>query len=179
VGRDIADMMIGRFEDESIGGFFDLPKDEQTLGLLQIKRKPVEDSPSSSANALALRVLQALALITDDSIYQQSLLRGLNILIHQNGQYGLFVNALATVAHYRLHPPLKLEVIGNRNDLRITARDVFYPGKVLHYHIGAAAEVRICVGSRCLSPAKTPFELAEAIKSLVVPSVGCLPVSVT
>jgi uncharacterized protein YyaL (SSP411 family) len=176
VARDIAEMLIGRFEDERLGGFFDLPKANQALALLQFKRKPVEDSPSSSANAVALRVLQALSLITDDPLYEESLMRGLNILIHQHGHFGLFVSALALVAHYQAHLPLKLEVTGPQKELQFASRKVFYPGKVLHYSPGeAVSEVRICVGTRCLPPENSPEALAGQIKTLVPAAIGCMP----
>lgn len=164
VSKDIADMMLGRFEDEQMGGFFDTAKSDSALALLQFKRKPVEDSPSSSPNAIALRVLQTLALITDDSLYQSSLERSLNLLINQNGNYGLFVNALATAAHLYENPPLKLEVTGQSHDLQSAARGVFYPGKVVHYLPEISeAEIRICVGTQCLAPAKNTDAMSERL----------------
>lgn len=175
VAQDLADMMIGRFEDAKSGGFFDLPITNEPLALLRFKRKPVEDSPSSSGNAIALRVLQILTLLTEDPIYEQSLMRGLNLLIRENSHYGLMVSALALVAHERIHPPLKLEVAGSDRELWLCARGIFYPGKILSYrHDDSTPEVRICQGTRCLSPAKAPIALEERVKTLVTPSIGCL-----
>jgi uncharacterized protein YyaL (SSP411 family) len=176
VARDITEMMIGKFEDERLGGFFDLSQTEQPLALLQFKRKPIEDNPSSSANAMALRVLQTLSLITEDSIYEESLARGLNMMVSQNGHYGLFVSALALTALHRTHAPLKLEVAGTDHELQARARGVFYPGKVLSYlPREAASEIRVCVGTQCLAPAKTADALGDCVRTLVPTSAGCTP----
>lgn len=167
VAKDIADLMLKRFEDASLGGFYDVSQDDSAMGLLKFKRKPAEDNPSSSANAVALHVLEALYALTEDERYRHSLERGLNTLIHLNGNYGLFVSALAVVANDYLHPPLKLDVLGPDHALKQAARQVFYPSKVITYQPSAErAEVRVCVGTRCLPPVTDRANLEKTLAEL-------------
>jgi uncharacterized protein len=171
VARDIGELILTRFEDIRLGGFYDTAQTDQALGLLKFKRKPVEDSPSSSANAVALQVLGALYHLTGEDRYRISLEKGLNLLIYLNGNYGLFVSALGIAADRYLHPPLKLEVVGTGHTpghpLTHAARHVFYPGKMIAYHPNEThAEVRICVGTRCLAPIADAGRLEQEVYML-------------
>lgn len=171
VCRDIADMLVAKFEDTQLGGFYDTPKSEQAIGLLKVRRKPVEDNPSSSANAVALQVLNALYYLTPDPAqearYRRSVERGLNLLIHQHGHYGMYVSALGLAALFYQRPPLKLEVLGASHDLQMAARQTFFPGKILSWNPSEPAnEIRVCAGMQCLTPVTTPEALQEQLKSL-------------
>lgn len=172
VAKDIADLTLAGFEDTGLGGFYDVSQDESAMGLLKFKRKPVEDSPGSSPNAVMLQVLSALYALTEDERYRHSLEKGLNTLIHLNGNAGLYVSALAVAADRYLNPPLKLEVSGVDHVLKHAARAAFYPSKVLAYQAQVEkteadkAEVRICVGTRCLPPVNSVTGLDETLKSL-------------
>jgi uncharacterized protein YyaL (SSP411 family) len=167
VSRELADLMLRDFEDARLGGFNDTSGSDNALGLLNFKRKPVEDSPSSSANAVALLVLEGLYAITEEPRYSKSLERGLNLLIHLHGNYGLFVSALALAALFYMEPPLKLEITGTAHELKAAARLVFFPGKLITYAPEAPqAEVRVCVGTRCVAPARNPDDLTAQIRTL-------------
>lgn len=180
VAQDITDMMLARFEDTKQGGFFDLPHTESQMGLLQFKRKPVEDSPNSSANAIALRVLHILLQMTDETIYEASLTRGLNTLIAQFSHYNLIVSALAMVAHLYNHPSLQLDVAGQNHELRQVARGVFAPGKIVKYNNQIKqAEIRICIGTHCVAPADTVKSVEERLYSLIPHQTNALLVQKT
>lgn len=172
VSREIADLILAGFEDTRLGGFYDVKQAENMLGLLNFKRKPVEDSPSSSGNAVALMVLNALCYITEDVRYRASLERGLNYLIHAHGNnYGLFVSALATIAMFYVDPPLKLEVVGDAHELKAAARHIFFPGKLVTYKPGEPhAEVLVCAGMQCLAPVREVEELHEQVQTLCAPA---------
>lgn len=173
VARDMADLILARFEDTELGGFYDVSQDESAMGLLKFKRKPVEDSPGSSANAITLQVLVALYALTDEERYRHSLEKGLNTLIHLNGNYGLFVSALAVAANNYLHPPLKLEVAGSDHALKHAARTTFFPSKVMAYQPQAdRAEAKICIGTRCLTPVTHAADLDNALKALTPATSG-------
>lgn len=168
--QDIAHLAQRNFEDQELGGFFDAQSTENALGLLKLKRKPVDDSPSSSPTAILLRVLNALYLLTENTDYRTSVDKGLNLSIHQNGQYGLFVSALATAAHHVVNPPLKLDVPKDAEELIEAARDVFFPGKLLSYRESdGSSEARICVGMQCLAPVTTAKELHQQVQLLCGP----------
>lgn len=165
--QDLADLILQNLEDSNLGAFFDLVVKEDSLGLLKARRKPVEDNPSSSANAIALQVLNALYALTGDDQYKQAFEKGLNLLIHLKGNYGMYVSALGVAARDYLHPPLKLEVTGNNAELQAESRRIFYPGKLLSYQPQEAqAEVRICMGTRCLAPVQDAKALQARIQDL-------------
>jgi hypothetical protein len=171
VTQDLANLILQRFEDPTLGGFYDTPKNDQAIGVLKFKRKPVEDNPSSSANAIALQVLLALDHLTNEEHYRISLEKGLNNLIHLHGNYGLFVSALAIAAQRYLYSPLKLEVVGNRHEFKQAARHAFYPGKLVTYQPDASQqEVRVCVGTHCLAPVTQVDELNQQLATLHVAS---------
>ena len=167
VAQDIADLILSQFEDRRLGGFYDLPQIEGGMGLLKVKRKPVDDNPSSSPNAIALQVLDALQALTHREDYQVSLEKGLNLLIHTNGHYGMYVSALAIAAQCYAHPPLKLEVTGSDHALKHAAREHYAPGKLVTYQPEATvAEIRPCLGTRCLPPVSNPAPLSERLSEL-------------
>lgn len=165
--KGIADLMLAHFEDARQGGFFDTRQGEGALALLKVKRKPSEDSPSSSPNGVALQVLNALYYLTEDDRYRESVERGLLYLINQNGQYGLFCSALSIAGDQYAHPPLKIELAGDVPELFDAARASFHPGRLLAFKPqDTANEARICVGPRCLSPVKSVIQLQEQIAQL-------------
>lgn len=172
VAQDIGELLLSRFEDQRLGAFYDTADSEDALGLLQFKRKPAEDNPNASPNAIALQLLLSLYHLTDDARYLKSFEKGLNLLIHLNGNYGLYVSALALNALLYLNPPLKLEVAGDNHALKAAARHVFFPGKLLSYKPEElpAEEVRICVGTQCLAPVRDAASLAEQVKTLCSPA---------
>lgn len=173
VATGITDLTLAHFEDKNLGGFFDVVVKENALGLLKARRKPVEDNPSSSANAVALQVLGALSTVTDDEKYQVPFEKGLNLLIHLKGHFGMYVSALAVAAENYLNPPLKLEVLGADDALREAARHLFYPGKLVSYQPEATqSEVRVCVGYQCLPPVRDAKSLQREIDNLTAPATG-------
>ena len=165
--RAIADLIVAHFEDGEEGAFFDTRRNESGLGLLKIRRKPVDDGPSSSANAIALQVLLELDVVSDTQTYRQSIERALVFLVNHHGHYGLYVSALAIAADRFTRPPLKIEIAGDVPDLAREARLAFYPGKVLTYHPEVSAnEARVCVGFQCFAPAKTPDDLRQRFEQV-------------
>lgn len=167
VAQDLVEMVQQRFEDQRLGGFYDVSQAEPVMSMLQVKRKPVEDNSSSSANAIVLQVLGSLYAITNREAYRDSWEKGLNLLINTNGHYGLYVSALAVAAIFYANPPLKLEVTGNDYDLKQAARYLYSPGKVVTYQPEAVvSEIRPCSGNRCLSPIKDAANLSALLSEM-------------
>ncbi len=169
--RNIADRMLLLFEDTQSGAFFDTPPSNSRLTVLQMKRKPAEDNPSSSANAVALQVLQRLSVMLNEIRYQESFERGLNLLIHLNGNYGLFVSALGVVAQQYLYPPVKIELFAPDEGLIAASQHAFWPGKMLSYldkghDTEEMSEVHICQGTRCFPPVFNEAELLETLATI-------------
>jgi uncharacterized protein len=181
---ETAEILLSRvfleFEDVEGGGFYDIglspdSSASQPLGLLQFRRKPIEDNPSSSPNATLVQALLLAFQLSGKSVYQEKAKNALYSLVSQHSSYGLYVAALGVSAHRYRFPPLKIECIGNAADpqllaLEKAARSVFYPGKIMGYgqedNAFPAPEARVCLGTRCLPPVYTPEELIKTLSQL-------------
>jgi len=159
------DIACDRFEDKKFGGFWDIEEpDETTLALLRFRRKPTDDSPSSSANGIMAQNLVALTYLSDDpEKYSQKADKLFNSFGQVFERRGLFSSALLIALFEHRNPPLKLEVCGNDASFTSKARHVFYPGKILLYQPSdARPEIRPCIGTRCLEPIT---DLAQTVLS--------------
>jgi uncharacterized protein YyaL (SSP411 family) len=166
----LADLIISLFEDTEQGGFYDTQTTE-SLALLKLRRRPLEDSPSSSANALAIRLMLRLHWLTQQPVYGNAAERALKVAVNTVGNYGIFVSAVGTAVWEFLNPPLKLDVAGH-GPMAAAASQVFFPGKVLAYHPeGPINEIRPCVGTRCLPPVQDPADLPRVVRELAHTSV--------
>jgi uncharacterized protein YyaL (SSP411 family) len=104
---DIADramrLTVERFGDPDGGGFFDRPKDAPPLGGLEIRRKPLQDSPTPSGNSVAAIVLDRLYAFTGEKLYRDWAEKTLESFAELVPKYGLFAAtyALAALLHSR------------------------------------------------------------------------------
>ncbi len=55
---------IERYWDKEAGGFLDVPQEDTTLAVFELPNKPIQDSPSSGANAVAIFALIRLNQFT-------------------------------------------------------------------------------------------------------------------
>ncbi len=175
--KDIMTMIRSRFEDKQFGGFTDLPVRDKNneriprLGLLNIPRKPVEDNPSSSPNGTVLKVLAILAYLANNdeqTSLNESLIKGLKYFAPKVETHSLFVSAVAIALQRYLHPPLKIELVGECANLIEEARHTYYPGKVLSYNRREldTSEARLCKGTQCHAPARSLSELQQQVSTL-------------
>jgi uncharacterized protein YyaL (SSP411 family) len=169
---DLAALLMRDFADTEAGGFYDLPANTElpAIGLLKLRRKPIEDSPSTSANAAALEALLRLSLM-DDSLHgdkRDFIERSLALIFEKYGHEGLFVAALARVADLFYEPALKIELVGPiPEQTRQQALGHWAPGKVVTYQPKAEQpEARLCLGERCLPPVTDLETLPDALASL-------------
>ncbi len=167
---------IDSFEDRSYGGFYDIATPtEDALALLKFRRKPTEDTPSSSANAVMIRNLIKLFLLTSETCYAEKAERALHMFGYEFSNRGVFVSALATALFEWMHPPVKLAVLGQDKNLNHASRTTFYPGKIVSYQPeSSTSEVQICEGTRCLTPVTTVEALDSQLKALVSESLVSL-----
>lgn len=171
----LAGILMDRFEDNKQGGFFDSinshPDNRSTaMGLLKFPRKPVEDSPSSSANAIALKGFLALFYLTNDTKYENVVKDALRGFYHARGN-GIYSSALAEVVDLMNHPPLKLELCGSLvkdSKWQEKVRSVFYPNKLISYQVDEARdELRICIGHQCRQPVTELSEFDVAVHAVL------------
>jgi uncharacterized protein YyaL (SSP411 family) len=94
---------VERFGDPDGGGFFDRAKDSAPLGGLDVRRKPLQDSPTPGANSIAAMMLDRLADLTGEKLFSEFAEKTLEAFIGSMPQYGLYAAnyALAALLHSR------------------------------------------------------------------------------
>lgn len=163
------EVTITQFEDKTFGGFFDIATPGPVaLALLKYRRKPTDDTPSSSANAVMIRNLIQLHLLTVEQRYVEVAEKALRMFGQEFANRGIYVAAMATALYEFQHPPVKLEALGQDADaLKSFCRKTLLPGKVMLYTPAAEkSQVRVCEGTRCLSPATSTEELMAQLATL-------------
>lgn len=164
------DIACEEFEDSIHGGFYDIPAPtERSLALLKFRRKPTEDTPTSSANAVMTRNLIQLNLITGEETYLEKAEKALKMFGQELAGRGLYASALGISLFEYLYPPAKLQVLGQSQALTDAAKDAFSPGKVITY-VPEATEnhILVCEGMRCLAPVADASALEEELRTLVL-----------
>jgi uncharacterized protein YyaL (SSP411 family) len=181
---------LDHFWDAKGGGFYDVNSSEGAgaHSILALKRKPVEDSPSPSANGIAGLALQRLQHLTGNDEYRlhhDALIRAFAGEASRMG--GIFGGAYFHAAELWLHPPAQVVIVGPRKDPRTQALhrvavETFSPGKTVLLverggaYVPAAVEPMlsskqamagpvafVCTGNTCSPPAADPAKLRELL----------------
>jgi uncharacterized protein len=99
-------LMLEKYADRDGGGFFDRASDASPLGGLDVRRKPLQDSPTPAGNPIAAIVLDRLYAYTGENLYREQAQATLEAFAGIVTQYGLFAATygLAALLHGR-HPP--------------------------------------------------------------------------
>jgi uncharacterized protein YyaL (SSP411 family) len=171
------------------GAFYDTARpastgDRPPLGL-GVPYVPTQDSPTPAGNAVAVLVLDRLALITEEACYREAAERVLRVCAPAGTAHGLFAASLILALDLHLEPPLHVVVVGPRGDPRVgalhrAALAVYRPGTVVHLYDPAASAGRLpsgipavvggsaprvfaCSATACAPPADTPEAVHETI----------------
>jgi uncharacterized protein len=191
-------LTIDRFGDSEGGGFFDRVKDAAPMGGLDVRRKPLQDSPTPGANSIAAIVLDRLYAFTGDRTYRDWSRKTLEAFVGLVPQYGLFAAnyGLATVLHTR--HPLQVVVTGIAGDpkaaelekaanetyrfgkavLRVTperlASDSLAPAlrETLPHLNAATPQALVCVETTCHAPINDPQKLTALLAEVAVDKAG-------
>jgi uncharacterized protein YyaL (SSP411 family) len=101
------DFTIEKHGDREAGGFYDRASDAPAMGGLEVRRKPFQDSPTPSANCVAVMALTRLHAYTDDPRYYQLAKETLEAFAGVAPQYGLFAATYGLAATlFAEHPTL-------------------------------------------------------------------------
>jgi uncharacterized protein len=112
--RKIADSMLERFFDPVGGGFFDTPAaTAATLGVLDARRKPFQDSPTPAGNSIAIIGLLRLHALTNDTRYRDAAEKTIELFAGVAAQYGIFAGTYGLASVLFAHPHIQLVVLGN------------------------------------------------------------------
>jgi uncharacterized protein YyaL (SSP411 family) len=182
-------LTIERFGDPEGGGFFDRAKDAAPMGGLEVRRKPIQDSPTPAANSIAAMVLDRLHAFTGEKLYRDWAEKTLEAFAALVPQLGLFAANYGLAALLHARHPLQVVVTGESKDpkaarLEKAAAETYRFGKALLRvtpeqlasaslapalretlpHLNAATpQALVCVETTCHPPIADP----EKLKSLL------------
>jgi uncharacterized protein len=186
---DIADravrLAVERYGDPDGGGFFDRAKDAEPMGGLDVRRKPLEDSPTPGANSVAVIVLDRLYAFSGEKLYREWAEKTLEAFVGLVPQYGLFAATYGLAALLHARHPLQVVVLGAAGDARAaelekSANQIYRFGKaVLRVtpetlaaaslapalretlpHLDAAKpQALVCIETTCHPPVTDPTKL--------------------
>ena len=179
-------LAVARYGDPEAGGFFDRPRDAAPMGGLEVRRKPMQDSPTPGANSVAAMVLDRLDGYTGESLYREWAEKTLACFVNRVPQYGLFAATYGLAAVLHARHPLQVVVLGAANDptaaqLEFAANEVYRFGKAvlrvtpeilasgtalppalretLPHLDPAKAQALVCVETTCHPPTSDPAKL--------------------
>jgi uncharacterized protein len=129
-------LAVERYGDPDGGGFFDRAKDAAPMGGMEIRRKPLQDSPTPGANSVAVIVLDRMYGLTGDKLYHDWAEKTLEAFVGLVPQYGLFAATYGLAALLHARHSLQVVVLGAAGDpqaaaLEKTANETYRFGKVV------------------------------------------------
>jgi uncharacterized protein YyaL (SSP411 family) len=178
---------VERFGDPEGGGFFDRAKDAPPMGGLEIRRKPLQDSPTPGANSAAAIVLDRLYGFTGERAYHDWAEKTLEAFAGLIPQYGIFAGTYALAALLHARHSLQVVITGAAGDpkpaeLEKAAHEIYRFGKVVMRvtpeqlvsaalpaalretlpHLDAAApQAYVCVETTCYPPIADRAKLTD------------------
>lgn len=114
-------LAVERFGDPDGGGFFDRAKDAAPMGGLDVRRKPLQDSPTPGANSIGAIVLDRLYGYTGNRLYHDWAEKTLEAFAARIPQYGLFASTYGLAALLHSRHSLQVVVVGADGDPRALA----------------------------------------------------------
>jgi uncharacterized protein len=129
-------LAVVRFGDADGGGFFDRAKDAAPMGGLDVRRKPMQDSPTPGANAVAAIVLDRLYGFTGEKLYRDWAEKTLEAFVGLVPQYGLFAATYGLAALLHARHPVQVVITGSAGDpqaaeLEKAAHEIYRFGKAV------------------------------------------------
>jgi uncharacterized protein YyaL (SSP411 family) len=175
----LADIMLERFADTELGGFFDTSSQHEQL----ISRpKDIFDNATPSGNAVAADVLQRLALLTGEERYREAAQRVLELLREPMMRYPLGFGRALSALDFFLGQPREVAIVGTPGaaDTEALLRvvfEMFVPNKVVAGGTAAipllegrtprngAATAYVCKHYVCQAPTNDPEELRGMLRA--------------
>jgi uncharacterized protein YyaL (SSP411 family) len=178
-------LTIDRFGDAEGGGFYDRAKDAAPMGGLEVRRKPLQDSPTPGANSVAAIVLDRFHAFTGEKLYREWAEKTLEAFVGLVPQLGLFAATYGLAALLHARHPLQVVLTGAACDskaaeLERAANEIYRFGKaVLRVTLGnimstsvapalretlphlnlAVPQALVCVETTCHPPVTDPDKL--------------------
>ena len=155
--------------DEDKGGFFDVARDRSGAAYLATPAKPVQDSPTPSANGVAALVLARLWAVTDVTDWRRLLDRQLATFGGAASQLSLYGSTLLRAVDWAVNPVTRIEVSGARGqgaacDMHLLALQTYRPRKLVVRKTAERPRATVCVGTTCSLPVTTPEALRDLLR---------------
>ncbi|MBC8164165.1 MAG: thioredoxin domain-containing protein, partial [Roseiflexaceae bacterium] len=174
--RALADVMLGQFWDDEIGGFYDTAASHEAL---IVRPRETGDNATPSGNSAAADVLLKLALIFDQPHYRERALQVIGGMAQLMAQYPTGFGRYLAAAEFALAAPKEIALVGEPEHADTRAlRDAifrpFLPNKVVvltrggqqpaqiasplltgREQIGGAATAYVCQNYTCQRPVTT------------------------
>jgi uncharacterized protein len=187
-------LAVERFGDPEGGGFFDRAKDAPPMGGLEVRRKPLQDSPTPGTNSVAVIVLDGLYAFTGEKLYRDWAEKTLEAFVGLVPQYGLFAATYGLAALLHSRHPIQVVVLGSAGDVKAdelenAANEIYRFGKaVLRVtperlasaslapalsetlpHLDAAKpQALVCIETTCHPPVTNPEKLKALLTEIAV-----------
>jgi hypothetical protein len=188
--RRAADFAIAEYYDAEGGGFFDRASGAPPMGGLEVRRKPLQDSPTPGANSSAAILLDRLYGYTGDARYRQCAEATLEAFAAIAPQFGIHAASYGLAALLHARGAFEVVITGRDDDpqaaaLETAANSVYRFGKaVLRVtpermasadalapalaetlpHLRAdVAQALVCVGTSCRPPVTEPDALVALL----------------
>ncbi len=110
--RRIADSMIQRFFDAESGAFFDTEPGADAVGVLSVRRKPFQDSPTPAGNSVAAIALVRLNAYTHDAAYRDKAERTLEVFAGLTEQAGIYAGSFGIAVLWAIQPHIQVVIAG-------------------------------------------------------------------
>jgi hypothetical protein len=159
--RRATDFAIAQYFDKEGGGFFDRASGAPPMGGLEVRRKPLQDSPTPGANSVAAILLDRLYGYTGDSRYRDYAEKTLEAFAAIAPRFGIHAASYGLAALLHARGPFEVVITGASDDpqavaLEAAANSVYRFGK---------AVLRV-TPERLASPAALAPALAETLPHL-------------
>ena len=176
-------LTIERFGDPQSGGFFDRAKDAAPMGGLEVRRKPLQDSPTPAGNSVAALVLDRLYALTGEKLYRDWSKQTLEAFVGLVPQLGLFAATYGLAALLHARHPLQVVITGAPADPRAAeleraANEIYRFGKAVLRLPAVAGVTPEQIASASLAPVlreTLPHLNAAAPQALVCVETTCHP----
>jgi hypothetical protein len=184
--RRATDFAIAEYFDAERGGFFDRAAGAAPMGGLEIRRKPLQDSPTPGANSSAAILLDRMYGYTNDARYRDLAEMTLEAFAGIAPQLGIHAASYGLAALLHMRQPFEVVVTGASGDpqaaaleqaahfvyrfgkavLRVTPEriataDALAPAlaETLPHLRADIAQALVCVGTTCRPPVSDPAAL--------------------
>jgi uncharacterized protein YyaL (SSP411 family) len=188
--RRAVDFAIAEYFDAEGGGFFDRASGAPPMGGLEVRRKPLQDSPTPGANSSAAILLDRLHGYTGDARYRACAEATLEAFAGIAPQFGIHAASYGLAALLHARWPFEVVITGASDDpraaaleraansvyrfgkavLRVTPERLASPdalapalAETLPHLRADVAQALVCVGTSCRPPVTDPAALVALL----------------